>query len=218
MLRNVPEMSNEPVNIAKRLSSERMSSYLVASSGNLSKALELYKWNIALSGALFEAIAIVEVVVRNEIDNNLHSWAKPFGKDWMDIVPVDDKATTDIARARSRNTRDLSHGKVLAELNFGFWRYLVAIRYLHTIWIPIMNDAFPNLKGHPGERREKVERAIERLWFLRNRIGHHEPIFSRNVNRDMTAITSLLDWICVDTSAWASAQRRVQNVVLLRPI
>lgn len=185
--------------------------------GNLLQALDLYKWNIALSGALFEAIAVVEVVVRNEIDNNLTAWAQLLGADWMDIAPLDEKGRADIAKARSRNTKNPSHGKVLAELNFGFWRFLVANRYLHTIWIPTMNSAFPHLGGHPGERREVVERSIERLWFLRNRIGHHEPIHTRNVDRDIASMTSLLDWICPDTSSWATDQRRVQDILLQRP-
>ncbi len=67
-------MSNDPVKIAQRLSPDRLGSYLDATDGNLREALDLYKWNIALSGALFEAIAVVEVVVRNEIDNNLQTW------------------------------------------------------------------------------------------------------------------------------------------------
>ena len=135
----------------------------------------------------------------------------------MDIVPLDEKGRADIEKARSRNTKNPSHEKVLAELNFGFWRFLVANRYLHTIWIPTMNSAFPNLGGHPGERRKVVERSIERLWFLRNRIGHHEPIHTRNINRDIASMTSLLDWICPDTSSWATDQRRVHEILLQRP-
>ncbi|MDP1719828.1 MAG: hypothetical protein Q8L08_02325 [Candidatus Nanopelagicaceae bacterium] len=211
------EVSNDPVKVEQRLSPDRLSSYMDVTGGKLPQALDLYKWNIALSGALFEAIAVVEVVVRNEIDSNLRTWAQSRGADWMDIAPLDEKGRADIAKARSRNTKNPSHGKVLAELNFGFWRFLVANRYLHTIWIPAMNSAFPNLGGHPGERRKVIERSIERLWFLRNRIGHHEPIHTRNVNRDIAAMTSLLDWICLDTSSWATAQRRVQEVLLRRP-
>ncbi len=210
-------MSNDPVKVVQRLSSDRLSTYMDAASGDLLQALDLYKWNIALSGALFEAIAVVEVVVRNEIDNNLTTWAQSLGADWMDIAPLDEKGKADIAKARIRNNKNPTHGKVLAELNFGFWRFLVANRYLHTIWIPTMCSAFPHLGGHPGERRKVVERSIERLWFLRNRIGHHEPIHTRNVNRDIAAMTSLLDWICPDTSSWAANQRRVQEVLLQRP-
>ena len=86
-----------------------------------------------------------------------------------------------------------------------------------TSWIPTMNSAFPNLEGHPGERREMVECSIERLWFLRNRIGHHEPIHTRKMKRDIASMTSLLDWVCLDTSAWATAQRRVQEILLRQP-
>lgn len=213
----MPEMSNDPVKVLQRLSPDRLSTYMDATGGNLLRALDLYKWNIALSGALFEAIAVVEVVVRNEIDNNLTRWAHSLGADWMDITPLDEKGRADIAKARSRNAKNPSHGKVLAELNFGFWRFLVANRYLHTIWIPSMNSSFPHLRGHPGERRQVVERSIERLWFLRNRIGHHEPIHTRNVDRDIASMTSLLDWVCPDTSSWATDQRRVQDILLQRP-
>jgi hypothetical protein len=129
--------------------------------GNLPQELDLYKWNIALSGALFEAIALVEVVVRNEIDHNLRQWAQSRRADWMDIAPLDEKGRADIAKARSRNIKNPSHGKVLAELNFGFWRFLVANPYLHTIWIPTMNGAFPNLGGHPGERRGRLSAPLK---------------------------------------------------------
>ena len=210
-------MSNDPVVIAQRLSPDRLGSYMDAMGGNLQQALDLYKWNIALSGALFEAIAVVEVVVRNEIDKNLQIWAQSLRADWMDIAPLDEKGRADIAKARSRNAKDLSHGKVLAELNFGFWRFLVANRYLHTIWIPMMSSAFPNLEGHPGKRRKMVERSVERLWFLRNRIGHHEPIHTRDIEHDVASMTSLLNWICVDTSSWATDQRRVYDVLVRRP-
>jgi hypothetical protein len=218
MLRDMPEMSIDPVKIEIRLTQGRLSSYLEVMNGNLLQALDLYKWNIALSGALFEAIAVVEVVVRNEIDSNLRQWAQSREADWMDIAPLDEKGRVDLARARARNSKNPSHGKVLAELNFGFWRFLVANRYLHTIWIPAMSSAFPNLAGHPGERRVRVARTIERLWFLRNRIGHHEPIHTRKIESDVASMTSLLDWICFDTSAWATAQRRVHEILIRRPI
>lgn len=87
----MPEMSNDPVKIAQRLSPDRLRSYMDAMGGDLRQALNLYRWNIALSGALFEAIAVVEVVVRNEIDRHLQIWAQSIGSDWMDIAPLDEK-------------------------------------------------------------------------------------------------------------------------------
>ena len=90
MLRDMPELSIDLVKVVQRLTPDRLRSYLDVTGGNLPLALDLYKWNIALSGALFEAIAVVEVIVRNEIDNNLKTRAQSLGADWMDIAPLDE--------------------------------------------------------------------------------------------------------------------------------
>ena len=163
-------VSNDPVKIADLLSSDRVSTYLVACDNNLDRALELYKWNIALSGALFEAIEIVEIVVRNELDRNLNKWGSLQGVDWMEIIPVDNRGKEDISKARSRTPRD------------------------------------------------QVEQKIQRVWFLRNRIGHHEPIFSRNVTRDVQSLNELLDWLSPDVSLWALSQRRIKQILEIRPV
>ena len=148
MLRLVNLMSNDPVHVARHLSMERFETYLSATKGDFEIALGLYEWNISLSGALFEAIAIFEVVIRNEIDSSLSLWAESSGQDWLDLILFDGKGQLDIAKARLRAGAGATHGKVIAELNFGFWRFLVAKRYLHKIWIPGLNSAFPNLLGH----------------------------------------------------------------------
>jgi hypothetical protein len=51
-----------------RFSEPRMRYYLVAASGDEELALQLYGWNIRIGGALFEDIAVVEVLVRNAFD------------------------------------------------------------------------------------------------------------------------------------------------------
>lgn len=210
-------LSIDPDKVGEKLSLERLSTYLSACSGDWDKALMLYSWNVELSGALFEAIAIVEVVVRNEFDVHLADWSQALGTDWMDGAPLDAKGREDIAKARSRAYKNPTHGQVIAQLSFGFWKFLATKRYLHSIWLPAMHGSFPNLAGLPGDRRISVEQSIDRVWFLRNRIGHHEPIFSRDISRDLQAMSLLLDWICEETSAWASGLRRVDDVLARRP-
>ena len=179
--------------------------------------MALYQWNIAISGALFESIAIVEVVVRNELDRNLNVWAKRHVADWLDIIKFDEKAQVDIQKAHTRVSKESSHGKIVAELNFGFWRFMLGRRYLHEIWLPVMKSAFPNLEGHAGMRREEVERAVAKIWFLRNRIGHHEPIFNRDFSQDLVAMESLLNWISFEAASWARSQSRIDDVLKLKP-
>jgi hypothetical protein len=69
------------------------------------------------------------------------------------------------------------HGAVVAELTFGFWRYILAGRYEESFWNTALDGAFTGIPGHaPGDRRHALEQAVINLHGLRNRLAHHEPI------------------------------------------
>lgn len=132
------------------LSVERMTSYYQASNGNVLGAFKLYEWNMDASAAVMHTSGMVEVVLRNALDRSLSAWheSKRPGTDWLDLQVLDMRARQDIAEARQRASRrkrhgGISHGKVVAELSFGFWRYLVASRYLTSLWIPAAQHASP---------------------------------------------------------------------------
>lgn len=63
-------------------------------------------------------------------------------------------------------------GKIIAELGFGFWRYLSSASHEKSLWVPYLHHAFP-----PGTARRTVDRQIGRLHRVRNRAAHHEPMF-----------------------------------------
>jgi len=132
------------------------------------------------------------------------------------------RALDDIKTARGRATRRgaaETHGKVIAELSFGFWRFLCTAPYLTSLWVPILADAFPNHPQHGDPRavRADVEDRIQRVHFLRNRIAHHEPIHHRNLQRDVDSIVELTGWICTDTRDWVVGASRVGGVLRRRP-
>jgi len=83
-------------------------------------------------------------------------------------------------------------GKVVAELGFGFWRYLTSSAHEATLWTPVLHRAFP-----PGtDRARDVDRRIEKLHVLRNRVAHHEPLLNVDLQArlaDMLALASLLN-------------------------
>ncbi len=107
------------------LSRPRMSTYEQASGGDVPAAVDLYRWNLDISMALFEAIHYLEVAVRNRIDDALTQRAGA-GVDWLNsppTVPLNGGTRARIARARefaSRNGRVPTHGHVIAEITFGF--------------------------------------------------------------------------------------------------
>lgn len=117
----------------------------------------------------------------------LHSQApcRPENKAWFDEPSwvkhhwFHDHARTQIAKAAKRARHSPTNprpGKVIASLNFGFWRYLSSARYEQSFWVPALDDAFAAPGDHHHLRRRAVEQRLVCLHLLRNRISHCEPI------------------------------------------
>ena len=205
--------------VAAALSRERLAPYLHAAGGDPAEAVRLYEWNLAVSGAFYEALGILEVVLRNALSTQLAAHHGTRAGQWYDdpLGVLSDLAHDDIAAARYRVQklgRPETPGRVIAELNFGFWKFLLARRYEATLWTGYLRHAFPNLQP---QRRATVYRALDGLHTLRNRIAHHEPIHTRDLTADMLAIYRLLDWIDADVRAWAVGLSRLEPIVAARP-
>ncbi len=128
---------------------ERLGSYLGgACDGDLKRAFQLYEWNMRASASVMELTSMIEVIVRNALDRELKVWAarRQPGASWFDIAPLDTHGRADVSKARSRATRggkrEEVHGRVIADLSLGFWRYLVESRYLTALWVPATHAAF----------------------------------------------------------------------------
>jgi hypothetical protein len=202
----------DPVAIAGLITRDRLSSYLTATSGDLVRALALYDWNTRASAAVLATSAMVEVIVRNALDVSLQRWAdqRRDGRDWLDAAPLDAQGQSDVVKARDRATRHGRgpevHGKVVAELSFGFWRYLVASRYLTALWIPGSHAAFPHGPADLRVRRQQVERRLHNLMIVRNRAAHHEPIHRRDLARDFRDAVTVAGWVHPQGAVWLRAR------------
>jgi hypothetical protein len=216
--------------IAARLTTDRLTSYLMVSGGDVPKAIALYDWNTGISGAFHEDIGRFEVIVRNAFDHALvahgamQGWRIPwYRRSQLFTGKHRRRALEDIATARSRARRKGHpevHGKVIAELNFGFWRFLCSRLYLTSLWVPTLVAAFPHhpRAGDAREIRRDVEDRMQRLHFLRNRIAHHEPIHQRNLQLDHDSLIEVSGWICADTQAWIAATSRTLGVLARHPV
>ncbi|MCU1477519.1 MAG: hypothetical protein JWQ64_2212 [Subtercola sp.] len=60
--------------IANRLHSARLATYLSASGNDVRAALELYRWNLRLAASFQEILSIAEIVLRNGINDSLRTW------------------------------------------------------------------------------------------------------------------------------------------------
>lgn len=213
------EDGTDAAHVASALSAERLTPYFQATNGNLSEAVRLYEWNLAVSGAFYEALGILEVVLRNALSEQLAAHHGALAGHWYDdpLGVLSSQAADDIAAARHRVAkmrRGESPGRVIAELNFGFWRFLLARRYEATLWTGYLRQAFPNLRP---QSRVVVYHSLDALHTLRNRIAHHEPIHKRDLSADMLTIYRVLDWIDPNVRAWAITLSRLQPLITARP-
>ena len=154
--------------VARRLTRDRLDSYLQAVGGSVAAAIDLYDWNTRAGSALHEDLGRFEVLFRNAIDDALvrHGSAKGWQNPWYRQGHLFQgrqsyRTRADISEARRRATRrgrTEAHGKVIAELGFGFWRYLCGSQYLTSLWVPALASAFA------GTHRRMIRTRSELTW------------------------------------------------------
>lgn len=192
--------------VEAHLAAPRVATYLDACDGDLVRALLLYRWNARVAAELREALGHTEVLLRNTIHDALtvrHQHRREPGY-WFDDPrrELDARAHDEIDTARRRARRRVGSaavpsGKVVAELPFGFWRYLLAKRYISTL-SPAGRHGFPQL---PGRDRTRLERPVIRL-HLPNRIAHHEPLIRENLPTRLADLEYILDAIDPALRRW----------------
>lgn len=207
--------------LERALSAERLGAYQVAVSGDLDQAVALYEWNSAMAGAFFEVLGHFEVVLRNALHHQLTIWHTGAGRSgfWYDDPAriLDTRLHDGIAEARaklSRARKAETPGRVVAELNFSFWRFLLDKRYQPILWAQALRHAFPNL--NPAHRPAVYEPIVD-LNQLRNRVAHHEPVHSHNLaqaHQKMLDVTAMIDQ---DIANWISGLSRVPLLLTARP-
>lgn len=114
--------------------------------GDLTRALALYEWNNQISAAFYESLHYLEIGLRNAMDIQLTGWCHDQGGalSWYrDVhVPLSAPSRKLVGEARARAKvagQPETHGKVIAELTFGFWWALTGSNYNRTLWSPCLS-------------------------------------------------------------------------------
>lgn len=223
--KDIPGMSVKAsinlVVIRQRLSPDRFARYEAASGGGLAGGLRLYEWNMEASSAFHSLLHGVEVLLRNALDEQMTRHHADLGlpgvwfDDPADILGPRLHERIDEARRRIiEQRRQVSANRLVSELTFGFWRYLLSAHYENTLWTPILRHAFPHLRSR---RRADVAKPVERLNHLRNRIAHYEPIYPRRLELDQRDALHVVAAICGDSRAWLEQISLVAGTLARRP-
>lgn len=200
--------------------------------GDRVRGLALYECNTAMASALMRDIGYLEVGLRNAYDRCLRAEGGP---DWaadpsftlfrsasapdrsanlqkMDAEEADLRALLQSARD---HVRGAGRGKIVAELMFGFWCRLTSKRLTASLWTPYLHRAFPS-----GTNRSAIHGSVINLNNLRNRVAHHEPLFTPNVHLSsrMDEIEYLLVALNPTMGAWVIATSDCRTQIELAPI
>lgn len=208
-----------PANIANLETShspERLAPYFALAGGDKEQGLKLYAWNSALSQALYTPLQGLEITLRNAIGNRLRS---TYGPAWYELnpgpalhYPLPDmllKARTELGR----RAIIADHGRVVAELNWGFWTGILARRY-EQLWRSDLRHVF---QSTGPLTRNAVFLPLDDLRRLRNRIAHHEPILNRNIAADLAAILGLIRLVSPIAAEWVEDQSEVLTILAEQP-
>ncbi|MEU5040175.1 hypothetical protein [Streptomyces griseorubiginosus] len=202
-------------------SAARMRPYLRATGGDLEAAMRLYRWNVEASEALYTPLHYVELGVRNALHDCL---VREYGRpDWWVTAPLDERGRTLVdaargkcrakererARKQERRTRPVTVDDVVTELTFGFWTTLLVSRYDRVFWVPTLHRAF---RYHSG-RRDTLSDDLRALVRLRNRVMHHEPIHTEDLEADHARIYRVLAALSPDLAKMVRASDRFRSVL-----
>jgi len=219
------------VDFEQVMSRPRMQRYLDACNGNSRKAMTLYRLNLKLSQECFTVISCFEVSIRNAIDNH---YKVIYGNDWLKDAQM---AGGIFSGDRCRVTKQIitssinklgnryTHNKLVAEMDFGFWRFLYAQPQFYAAGQTLLN-IFPNKPTSTPTiqyNQSYVFNEMGKINKFRNRIAHHEPICfqvrfpvidSAYVSNNYNVIQDLFNWLNIDGRKLLFGLNHIQGLLI----
>ena len=184
--------------LVKYLSRERLAAYFVMAKKVPERAIRLYERNTELSEALYGVVQGLEVTLRNAVHNTL---CTAHGEDWYEKIGLLESECAALTEAKKKivdRIEQITPGRVVAELNFGFWVRLFSSEYHRTLWGPSFRKIIPMKL----DRRAVYDR-LKDIKTLRNRIAHHNRIIGQSKT------VADLYWETLEASGWFSSSIRL---------
>ena len=189
------------------------------------RAVALYTWNAQVSAALFIPLHFCEVVVRNAAADALEA---VYGARWpwnpVFVLSLPDPPHRNIYNPRANLNKVASQqpstGKVIPELNFVFWQQLFTHRHDVRLWNAHLKRVFPehDPKKAMITTRKSIYADLEVIRKLRNRIAHHEPIFTRNLKEDLERMHGLVRLRSNLVASWMMINQIADIVISQLPL
>ncbi|WP_276686965.1 Abi family protein [Corynebacterium casei] len=223
--------------IDRMLGAARFIRYLNAADQNLEKAIQLYRWNTQLAGAIHSQLSHFEVLTRNSMDLVLQEWNyqacgyRGWSLEHQTGELLHEMFKRPLAQARRRaanaskhrtsghrrKNAPLTHDDVIAQLSLGNWANLLGEalpahrQRAQVLWQEGLHKAFPRIQNSDASRKE-IGKRIERLTRLRNRVSHQENLLETNIRHRLNDMLSVLQAIDNTYPAWAITGSQLRQV------
>jgi len=153
-----------------------------------------YKENLLLSKSFYLPLSILEISLKNSIDNH---FVNQIGIDWLfdkDFIKQQLQYKIDSAiKILNQNNKTynknkiLNHNNLMSELSFGFWIMLLKKPYQQYLRYNDLKQIFPNL---PSSKDKKINRhfvftELNKIRLFRNKVFHHDRIINKLEYKNM---------------------------------
>lgn len=195
------------------LSADRFRPYALSCQGDQEQALRLYELNTKVSASLYEPLQTLEVALRNRFH---HYLSATYGEWWFDRGDViwelfQRRRIADAHLDLAKDKKEITPGRVIASLMFGFWTACLSHHYEQALWRKGgLAKAFQAAGAKPS--RNVVNRMLGPVRKIRNRIAHHEPVLYYNLPKHHENIVTLTRWLSPATADWADRHSTFQDV------
>lgn len=199
-------------------SDKRMAPYLQEFPSEPICALETYMWNTKISAQFWQVIGFTEIALRNRIDQQLSRRSTDPKYSWFrdpKIVRPGSLIARKVANASDlllRSGKDITHERLLTELNLSFWQQLVS-RANRNLWPDISRGFIAPKTITPDAFAELVEEFHQ----FRNRIAHHNKIWHLDLYREYLVMIEILERIEPQFSAFVMKEVEILDLIDEQP-
>jgi len=198
------------------LAEERLSAYGEDGVGE-PVLIARYLWNMALCEALYSPLQIAEIALRNTVHRNLDP---RVCKDSWYTAPENTKLTSwqqfkvkSAIEEIQKKQKSVTEGRIVAELNFGFWTAFFDNRHASTgLGAHLTKTGFPYLQAELRSLKT-LNRRWREIRKLRNRVFHHERILHwADLEQKHNRLIEAIGWINPELREMAEVLDRFSNI------
>lgn len=184
------------------ISLKRLEAYRKTKSDKKLDLLSTYLWNIKLCESFYPVLHSFEVALRNSFYQAI---SRLFSDDWLHskykkILHNNEIQSVETALENlNKKGQIISTGKLISELNLGFWVSLSYSRYegKDKLYPRLFKDSdfLPHL---PRQRRTRktLSDTFTSIRKFRNEIFHHDPIWNKpNLKKEYENALEAIQWI-----------------------